>query len=174
MYFNIASVSCFLVFWPEIEPMCPALEGEVLTTGLPGKFQEQPLLITFSKLKTPLSYWTFSSLHFSFSTHMHVFCGEKHFKHESNIYRLSFAIVPVTESFSRPEFLLIYTVLGDYFFEFWVSAFFLSLEVLLPCSYFTTLLLGEVGSFQIVPNTGLYQLDPIFTAKNVGLDSKGI
>ena len=73
---------------------------------------------------------------------MHIFCGEKHFKCESNIYRLSFAIVPVTESFSRPGFLLIYTVLGDYFFEFRASVFFLSQEVILPCNYFTTLLLG--------------------------------
>ena len=26
--------------WPEIEPTPPALEGEVLTTGQPGKYQD--------------------------------------------------------------------------------------------------------------------------------------
>ena len=29
---------------PGIEPMCPRLEGKVLTTGEPGKFQEHPNL----------------------------------------------------------------------------------------------------------------------------------
>ena len=45
--YSIASVLCFLVLghlvcgilapWPGIEPAPPAVEGEVLTTGLPGK-----------------------------------------------------------------------------------------------------------------------------------------
>ena len=45
--YNIASVLCFgfvapeacgvLALWPGIEPAPPALEGEVLTTGPPGK-----------------------------------------------------------------------------------------------------------------------------------------
>ena len=55
MFFVVVVV--VLVFWAGIEPVSPALEGEVLTTGLPGKSQEQPLLIAFSKLKTPVSYW---------------------------------------------------------------------------------------------------------------------
>ena len=55
MFFVVVVV--VVVFWAGIEPVSPALEGEVLTTGLPGKSQEQPLLIAFSKLKTPVSYW---------------------------------------------------------------------------------------------------------------------
>ena len=63
-YYNIASVSCFgffffgreicgiLALWPGTEPTHPALEGEVLTTGLPGKSQ-QTLIFFFKGLARP-------------------------------------------------------------------------------------------------------------------------
>ena len=58
IYYSIASVLCLvffgleacgtLTFWPGIEPTHPALEGEVLTTGLPGKSPQWTFLMVLS------------------------------------------------------------------------------------------------------------------------------
>ena len=39
LWFFGQEICGILAPWPEIEPAHPALEGEVLTTGLPGKSQ---------------------------------------------------------------------------------------------------------------------------------------
>ena len=48
MFWFFGHEACgILALWPGIEPTTPALEGKVLTTGLPGK---SPELLLFYKL----------------------------------------------------------------------------------------------------------------------------
>ena len=66
----IESVTILLLFWffgreacgilaprPGIEPTPPVLEGEVLTTGLPGRGPVEVFLIFWNKLSSELMYF---------------------------------------------------------------------------------------------------------------------
>ena len=72
MCYNIASVLCFgifgqkacrlLVTQPGVEPISPALKGEVLTTGLPGKSLPNTLIVnTIIVILLPSRVWLFAT-----------------------------------------------------------------------------------------------------------------
>ena len=52
-WFSGPEVCGVLAHWPGIKPAPPALEGEVLTTGLPGKSQKHGFLTTVPPGKSP-------------------------------------------------------------------------------------------------------------------------
>ena len=70
--YDIASVLCFLVFWPQacgilaswpgIEPALPVLESKVLTTGPPGKSGSSALMSPHPWELIPLSVCSFFTL----------------------------------------------------------------------------------------------------------------